>query len=250
MPDPEFVRVARLSALRAIDHDGIVYGLGKRRGRDARRAERAVERSVPFASRLDRRGLASDRPTVRSSEGSMRRLHRAGLDRALAVRPGGGLAPARRRDADDDETPTTTPPAPQGARRVASSRSATTRRSSATSTRSTKGAEKIDGLFTLHRKDEHLYAEIKPNQFDQPFLAPITIARGMAMAGQPAELRRRVGPRLPAGRRQGPAHPPEHPLQGPVGLAAGEGGQAELHRLDPDGPADRQRSTTSAARAS
>ena len=49
----------------------------------------------------------------------------------------------------------------------------------------TKGAEKIDGLFTLHHKDEHLYAEIKPNQFDQPMLAPIAIARGMAMAGQP-----------------------------------------------------------------
>jgi hypothetical protein len=49
----------------------------------------------------------------------------------------------------------------------------------------TKGSEKIDGLFTLHRKDEHLYAEIKPNQFDQPLLAPINIARGMAMAGQP-----------------------------------------------------------------
>jgi hypothetical protein len=49
----------------------------------------------------------------------------------------------------------------------------------------TKGAEKLDGLFTLHRKDEHLYAEIKHHQFDQPFLAPIAIARGMAMAGQP-----------------------------------------------------------------
>ncbi|MEA2632692.1 MAG: hypothetical protein QOE66_2911, partial [Chloroflexota bacterium] len=49
----------------------------------------------------------------------------------------------------------------------------------------TKGAEKHDGLFTLHQKDEHLYAEIKPNQFDQPLLAPIMIAQGMAMAGQP-----------------------------------------------------------------
>ena len=49
----------------------------------------------------------------------------------------------------------------------------------------TKGAEKLDGLFALYRKDEHLYAEIKPHQFDQPLLAPIAIARGMAMAGQP-----------------------------------------------------------------
>ncbi|MBX6312469.1 MAG: zinc-dependent metalloprotease [Isosphaeraceae bacterium] len=49
----------------------------------------------------------------------------------------------------------------------------------------TKGAEKIEGLFTLHRKDEHLYAEIKPEQLNQPLLAPIAIARGMAMAGHP-----------------------------------------------------------------
>jgi hypothetical protein len=49
----------------------------------------------------------------------------------------------------------------------------------------TKGAEKIDGLFTLHRKDEHLYAEIKPMQFDQPLLVPITIARGLTQAGVP-----------------------------------------------------------------
>ena len=32
----------------------------------------------------------------------------------------------------------------------------------------TKGAEKIDGLFTLHRKDEHLYAEVKPDQMTSP----------------------------------------------------------------------------------
>lgn len=50
----------------------------------------------------------------------------------------------------------------------------------------TKGAEKIDGgLFTLHKKDDHLYAEIKPFQFDQPLLAPIVISKGMASAGNP-----------------------------------------------------------------
>ena len=48
-----------------------------------------------------------------------------------------------------------------------------------------KDADKIDGLFTLHRKDDHLYAEIKPNQLDQPMICPIAIARGMASAGQP-----------------------------------------------------------------
>ena len=49
----------------------------------------------------------------------------------------------------------------------------------------TKDAAKIDGLFTLHRKDDHLYAEIKPQQLDQPMICPIAIAKGMASAGQP-----------------------------------------------------------------
>ena len=49
----------------------------------------------------------------------------------------------------------------------------------------TKDATKYDGLFTLHKKDDNLYAEIKPNQFNQPFLAPITIAKGLAQAGTP-----------------------------------------------------------------
>ena len=34
-----------------------------------------------------------------------------------------------------------------------------------------QGAEKIDGLFTLHQKGDHLYAEIRNDQFDQPLLA-------------------------------------------------------------------------------
>jgi hypothetical protein len=49
----------------------------------------------------------------------------------------------------------------------------------------TQGAQKIDGFLTLHLKDDHLYAEIRPQQFDQPMLAPITIARGLAEAGVP-----------------------------------------------------------------
>ncbi len=48
-----------------------------------------------------------------------------------------------------------------------------------------QGAEKIDGLFTLHKKGEHLYAEIRNDQYNQPLLLPITIARGMAQAGSP-----------------------------------------------------------------
>ncbi len=51
----------------------------------------------------------------------------------------------------------------------------------------TQGARRYDGLFTLHLKDDHLYAEIKPHQFDQPMLAPITIARGIAQAGIPLD---------------------------------------------------------------
>jgi hypothetical protein len=49
----------------------------------------------------------------------------------------------------------------------------------------TRGAEKIDGLFTLHKIGDHLYAEIRPDQFNQTLLVPITIARGLASAGVP-----------------------------------------------------------------
>ncbi|WP_435006241.1 zinc-dependent metalloprotease [Tundrisphaera lichenicola] len=49
----------------------------------------------------------------------------------------------------------------------------------------TANATKHDGLFTLYEKDDHLYAEIKPFQFDQSLLVPITIARGLEMAGNP-----------------------------------------------------------------
>ena len=66
--------------------------------------------------------------------------------------------------------------------------------------RSHQGAEKIDGLFTLYKKGDHLYAEIRPDQFDQPLLVPITIARGMAAAGIP--VGDEMGADLPAGRRR------------------------------------------------
>ena len=48
-----------------------------------------------------------------------------------------------------------------------------------------RGSEQIDGLFTLHKKGEHLYAEIRGDQFNQPLLLPTTIAKGMAQAGMP-----------------------------------------------------------------
>src|SRR5262249_7141310 len=43
----------------------------------------------------------------------------------------------------------------------------------------TKGAKEYDGLFKLHHKDDHLYAEIQPFQFEKMLLCPIAIARGM-----------------------------------------------------------------------
>ncbi len=52
-------------------------------------------------------------------------------------------------------------------------------------TKVTKDAKKHEGLFTLYEKDDHLYAEIKANQFDQMLLAPMAIARGAASAGTP-----------------------------------------------------------------
>ncbi len=46
-----------------------------------------------------------------------------------------------------------------------------------------KGAKQYDGLFRLYHKDEHLYAEIRPDQLDKPFLCPIAIARGAGLGG-------------------------------------------------------------------
>ena len=71
----------------------------------------------------------------------------------------------------------------------------------------TRGAEKIDGLFTLYKTGDHLYAEIRPDQFNQTLLVPITIARGLAQAGVPVGddetvlIFRRVGDRIQLVRR-------------------------------------------------
>lgn len=46
-----------------------------------------------------------------------------------------------------------------------------------------QGAQVHEGLFRLHQKDDKLYAEIKPEQLNRPFLCPMAIARGMAMGG-------------------------------------------------------------------
>jgi hypothetical protein len=46
-----------------------------------------------------------------------------------------------------------------------------------------KGAKEYDGLFKLYQKDDRLYMEIRPEQFNQPFLAPMSIARGLGQGG-------------------------------------------------------------------
>ncbi|MGH7171760.1 MAG: zinc-dependent metalloprotease [Gemmataceae bacterium] len=46
-----------------------------------------------------------------------------------------------------------------------------------------KGAKQYDGLFRLFQKDEHLYAEIRQDQLNKPFLCPIAIARGAGHGG-------------------------------------------------------------------
>ena len=42
-----------------------------------------------------------------------------------------------------------------------------------------KTRRSIEGLITLHRKDDQLFAEIGPRQFDRDFIVLITIARGI-----------------------------------------------------------------------
>ena len=46
-----------------------------------------------------------------------------------------------------------------------------------------KGAKVYEGLFTLHQKDDHVFAEILPFQFDKPFLVPMAIAKGAGVGG-------------------------------------------------------------------
>jgi hypothetical protein len=46
-----------------------------------------------------------------------------------------------------------------------------------------KGSKVIDGMFTLHQKDEHLYAEIGLGQLDRPYLVPMAIAKGAGVGG-------------------------------------------------------------------
>ena len=38
-------------------------------------------------------------------------------------------------------------------------------------------------MFKLHQKDEHLYAELRMDQFDHPYLAPISLGPGGRLGG-------------------------------------------------------------------
>jgi hypothetical protein len=71
-----------------------------------------------------------------------------------------------------------------------------------------KGAKEYDGLFKLYHKDEHLYAEIRPEQLEKPLLCPIAVAQGAGMGGttlnaddQWVLLFRRVGDKVHLVRR-------------------------------------------------
>ena len=101
----------------------------------------------------------------------------------------------------------------------------------------TKGAEKIEGLFTLYKTGDHLYGEIRPDQFNQTLLVPVTIARGLAQAGHPVGDDEMVAD-FQASRRSRPARPAQHSLQGTGRPVARKGRQAELHRFGLDGTAD------------
>ncbi len=70
------------------------------------------------------------------------------------------------------------------------------------------GAEKVEGLFTLYHKGDHLYAELPMHQLNQPLLVPVTVARGIGMTGYPITrsdemvlIFRRVGDRVQVVRR-------------------------------------------------
>jgi hypothetical protein len=71
-----------------------------------------------------------------------------------------------------------------------------------------KGAKELEGLFRIYQKDEHVYAELRLDQFDKPLLCPVAVARGAGMGGytlnfgeQWVLLFRRVGDKVHLVRR-------------------------------------------------
>lgn len=48
----------------------------------------------------------------------------------------------------------------------------------------TRGTKEHEGLFRLWSKDDAVFMEIRPDQFNKPFLCPIAVARGGGIGGQ------------------------------------------------------------------
>jgi hypothetical protein len=71
-----------------------------------------------------------------------------------------------------------------------------------------KGAKELEGLFHIYQKEDHVYAEVRPDQLDKPLLCPVAVARGAGMGGytlnfddQWVLLFRRVGDKVHLVRR-------------------------------------------------
>jgi hypothetical protein len=46
-----------------------------------------------------------------------------------------------------------------------------------------KGAKEYEGLFKLYQKEDRVYMEIMPHQFNKPVLCPVAVARGAGIGG-------------------------------------------------------------------
>ncbi len=83
------------------------------------------------------------------------------------------------------EEPAVTSKSPADATASSASSSSSKKSKFADFKKTIEGAKKIEGLFTLYQKDQHLYAAIKPSMYNTELIAPMAIARGMASAGTP-----------------------------------------------------------------
>lgn len=86
--------------------------------------------------------------------------------------------------AEPNEEPAVTSKSPAEAA-ASASKSSSKKSKFADFKKTVEDAKKIEGLFTLYQKDQHLYAEIKPSMYNTELIAPMAIARGMASAGTP-----------------------------------------------------------------
>ncbi len=89
--------------------------------------------------------------------------------------------------ADDDDDDEGRPSAPAKGKSTPTTKTPTDEKKFRDYNDVIRGASKIEGYFNLHRKDEHLYIEIVPHQFDHEFLVPVMLARGLGHAGWPLD---------------------------------------------------------------